>query len=130
MLRLTAIVLGGLFLWAYVCSATHGSDSHTHARTSASSGPSLLTADAVEREMSSGSHPHPDPVCPPYVVSHVLPQAGQLFAETAALSSFAGVAAGLTAAALRPLAAWPAASRTRIRRSGRSTLSVVCRWRI
>lgn len=131
LLRLTAIVLGGLLLWAYVCSATHGSDSHTHGRTAASSGPFLLTADAVEREMSPGPHPHGDPVCPPYVVSHVLPQAGQLFAETAALAALAGVAAGVTAAAVvRLLATWPAAGRTRIRRSGRSTLSVVCRWRI
>ncbi|MGR3932925.1 hypothetical protein [Streptomyces sp. BRA346] len=59
------------------------------------------------------------------------PQARQLFTETAVIAVFAGVAAGVTAAvAGQQWAAHHGGSRPRIRRSGRSTLAVVCRWRI
>jgi hypothetical protein len=133
LLRLMAFVLGALLLWAFICSAAHDSGSHTYGRTTVSYGHVPLAAEAVERQMPQphGPHPHHGSACVPYVVSHVLPQARQLFTGAAALAAFAGVAAGVTAAvaALRQ-AAWPGPGRYRIRPSGRSTFSVVCRWRI
>lgn len=131
LLRLMAFVLSGLLLWAFVCSATHDSDSHTHGRPPVSSGQPSLAAEADEPELAHGHHRHPGSACAPYVVSRVLPQARQLFPGSAVLTAFAAVAAGVTAAvAVQMQTARPDGSRCRIRRSGRFTLSVVCRWRI
>lgn len=126
LLRLMVIVLGGLLLWASAC-AIHDSESHTHGRMPVSSGHS----EAVEPEKQHGPHPHPGLACTPYAVGQVLPQARQLPTDAAASAAFPGVAAGVTAAMpFRPQPAWPHNSRSRIRRSGRATLRVVCRWRI
>jgi hypothetical protein len=131
LLRLMAFVLGGLLLWACACSATHDSDSHTHGWTPVSSGHLPLAAEVVEREMPHGPHPHPGSACAPCAVGQVLPQSRQLLTDAAPLAAFAGVAAGVTAAvAVRQQAARPEGGRSRIRRSGRSTLAVVSRWRI
>lgn len=131
LLRLPAVILGGLLLWPFVCVATHDSDSHTHGQTSVSSDHLPIAEEAVDRETPHGPHPHPGPVCVPHGVSYVLPQATRLFTNATALSSFAGVTASVTAAvAARQQAAPHADSRCRTRRSGRSTLVVVCRWRI
>jgi hypothetical protein len=131
LLRLMSFVLGALLLWAFTCSAAHDSDAHTHGHTPVPSGHFSLTAEAVEREMPHGPHPHHGSACAPYVVSQVLPQARQLSTDAAAFAAFAAVAAAVTAAvAVLRQATWPGTSRPRIRRTGRSTLAVVCRWRI
>lgn len=131
LLRLLVLILGGLLLWAYACSASHDSDSHTHGRMPVSSGHFPVAAEAVGRETQHGPQPHPGPACAPYVVGHVLPQARQLVTGAVALAASVGVTAGVTAAmAVQQQAARPDGGRSRIRRSGRATLSVVCRWRI
>lgn len=126
-----AVVLGGLLLWAFACSATHDSNGHTHGRTPVSASNLPLTAEAVERETSHGPHPHPGFRCAAYTASHVLPQARQLFTGSAPLTAFAIVAVGVTATvAVRQPAARPNGARSWIRRYGRTRLSVICRWRI
>jgi hypothetical protein len=131
LLRLMAFVLGGLLLWACACSATHDSDGHSHGWTPVSPGHLPLAAEVVEREMPHGPHPHPGAARAPYAVRQVLPQAKQLLTDAAALAVFAGVSAGVTGSvAVRLQAARTEGGRSRIRRSGRSTLAVVCRWRI
>jgi hypothetical protein len=126
-----AVVLGGLLLWAFACSATHDSNGHTHGRTPVSAGQLPLAAEAVERETSQGAHPHPGSGCAPYAAIHVLPQARQLLSGSASLTAFAAVAVGVIATvAVRQPAARPNGARSWIRRYGRTRLSVVCRWRI
>ncbi|UQA91066.1 hypothetical protein [Streptomyces halobius] len=125
------VVLSGLLLWAFGCSAPFDGDSHAHSRTPVSSGHFPLTAEAAEREVPGAPHPHPGPACEPYAVSHVLPQARQLFTDPVALAALAAVAAVVTAVvAVRQQAARPEGTRSRRPRSGRTTLAVVCRWQI
>ncbi|MGW4197141.1 hypothetical protein [Streptomyces sp. NPDC005004] len=131
LLRLMVFVLGGLLMWACACSATHDSGSHAHGDTPVSSTYLPVAAEAVEGEAPHEPHPHHGAVCVPNVVSDVLPQARKLFTGVAALATLAGVTAGVTAAiALQQQAARREGGRSGIRRSGRSTLSIVCRWRI
>lgn len=126
-----AVVLGGLLLWAFACSATHDSNGHTHGRTPVSAGHLALAAEAVEPETPHGPHPHPGSGCAPYAASHVLLQARPLFTGPASLTAFAAVAVGVTATvAVRQPVARPNGTRSRIRRYGRTRLSDVCRWRI
>ncbi|RNF77670.1 hypothetical protein [Streptomyces botrytidirepellens] len=131
LLRLLVFVLGVLLLWASGCSATHAHDSHAQSRPSASADLVPLASSDTERAMPHEPHPHSGAHCAPDVVSQVPPQARQLFTDTAVIAVFAGVAAGVTAAvAGQQWVARHGGSRPRIRRSGRSTLAVVCRWRI
>lgn len=129
--RLLVVVLGVLLLWAFGCCAPHADDGHTQGRASASADLLPLASADTERAMPHGPHPHSGAHCAPYAVSQVPPQARQLFTDTAAPAVFAGVAAGVTAAvAGQQWVPRHGGSRPRIRRSGRSTLAVVCRWRI
>ncbi|MBI0311579.1 hypothetical protein [Streptomyces javensis] len=131
LLRLLVFVLGVLLLGALGCSAPHADDSHTQGRPSASADLLPLASADTERAMPHGPHPHSGAHCAPYVVSQAPPQARQLFTDTAAPAVFAGAAAGVTAAVTgRQWVARHGGSRPRIRRSGRATLTVVCRWRI
>lgn len=128
--RLIAVLLGVLLLWTFSCAGAHHRDSHPHDGSPASADGLLPGAKSAEWHPPAGSHQPPGPACTAYPDGQLPPQAKGAPTHAAAAAAVVAVTTAATDVTVLPRSARPGSSRSLIRRSGRCTLSVVCRWRI